>query len=421
MATPRPYRIDVPSSKIERLKQKLALADFPEEVAEAGWDYGTPLADVKWLAAYWQNGFDWKAQEAKLNKLPNFETSIDVQGFGTLDVHFVHQQGSSPNSIPLLFVHGWPGSYMEVTKILPLLTRPSDPDSPQPSFHVVAPSLPNYGWSSGVTRRGFGLAQYAETCHKLMLQLGYDKYVTQGGDWGFFVTRVISMLYPSHCLATHVNMIRCKPPTFAQNPLLAASHAITPYTEAEQQGLKRTAWFDNEGQGYRLIQATKPQTVSYGVTDSPVGLLAYIVEKLHDWTDSYPWTDDELLTWVSIYYFSRAGPSAPFRMYYEAAHAQPSYLPQGNKLVEGGFVIRERMLEYVGGGVKLGLSYFPKELGLYPKVWARTMGEVVFVGDHKIGGHLAAHEVPELLVGDLRKMFGKGGPCYDIVKGKAGY
>lgn len=173
MASVEPYHISVPDSRLELLHQKLAAADLPDELEAAGWDYGVPLADVKRLATYWKDTYDWRKQEAKLNELPNFRTSINVEGFETLNIHFVHQKSTVDGAIPLLFCHGWPGSFLEVTKIFPLLNLGG---RGVPAFHIVAPSLPNYGFSSGTSKKGFGLSQYSETCHKLMLSLGYNKY-----------------------------------------------------------------------------------------------------------------------------------------------------------------------------------------------------------------------------------------------------
>lgn len=265
---------------------------------------------------HWQEGFDWRAQEARLNALPNFHKKVEVNGFAALDIHYLHQPSDSPDAIPLLFCHGWPGSYLEVTKMLAALKQSSN----GVSFHVVAPSLPNFGWSEGTKKTGFGLKQYAEVNHALMQSLGYEKYATQGGDWGFYITRAMGLLYPDCVLASHVNMIRASPPTWTANPLLALQHSIQPYSERDKKGLERSKWFLEEGSGYRVLQSTKPQTIGYALTDSPVGLLAWLLEKLHDWTDSYPWTDDEILTWVSIYYFSTAGPAASLRIYYEVSN-----------------------------------------------------------------------------------------------------
>jgi hypothetical protein len=201
-------------------------------------------------------------------------------------------------------------------------------------------------------------------------------------------------------------------PSFLKQPLSALQHSVTPYTDRDKAGFARTDWFVNEGRGYGLIQSTKPQTPGYSLTDSPVGLLAWIYEKLHDWTDSYPWTDDEICTWISIYWFSTAGPAASLRIYYEVIHDKdpaPTRIP------------RARVMEYIGGGVKLGLSHAPKELRVYPVTWCRGQGEVVFERVHDRGGHFFAWECPDLLVGDVQDMFAKGGGAYNIVKGRSGY
>lgn len=183
----------------------------------------------------------------------------------------------------------------------------------------------------------------------------------------------MGLLFSEHCLANHINMFRATPPTWSENPVLALQHATTPYTQREEQGLARTKWFADEGNGYRLLQSTKPQTIGYALTDSPVALLAWIYEKLHDWTDGYPWTDDEILTWVSIYWFSHAGPAAASRIYYEASHTTD--------------VHRDRLGEYIAN-VKLGVCYAPRELYIPPKTWARTMGPVVFESEKQVGGKL---------------------------------
>lgn len=300
----------------------------------------------------------------------------------------------------------------------------------RPAFHIVAPSLPNFGFSSGVTRRGFGLAQYAEALHMLMIKLGYNKYgvsdsftclllskvytntpalVTQGGDWGFWVTRSIGLLYPEHCKASHVNMIVAKPPQWSKSPLLALQHATMPYDAREKAGRERSDWFDREGYGYNMIQSTKPQTVGTALADSPVALLAWIYEKLHDWTDSYPWTDDEILTWVSIYWFSKAGPEASVRIYYEAFHA--------TRTTEISYA---KLYSYIPD-VKLGLVHLPREISVVPTTWAAALGPVVRQSEHAHGGHFAAWEVPDVIVRDLHAMFGRGGPCFGVIPGRDGY
>lgn len=228
-----------------------------------------------------------------------------------------------------------------------------------------------------------------------MLQLGYNHYATQGGDWGYAVTRMMGVLYPEHCLASHTNFVR-----ITQQPA-ELKDSDTPLEEWEKAGLERTKWFMTEGFGYNAAQTTKPATIGFALRDSPVALLAWIYEKLHDWTDDYPWSDDEVLEWVSIYQFSTAGPEASARIYYENTHSQQE--------------ITKKVLEY-NGKVKLGLSWFPKDLIVPPKAWGRTLGDVVFEAVHGDGGHFAAHERPEVLAGDLKVMFGKEGGARGVVE-----
>ncbi|KAJ6179688.1 hypothetical protein N7519_010149 [Penicillium mononematosum] len=392
---PKPYNISVPDESLQDLQQRLALSKFATQLESSEqdpWDFGTPVKEVQRLIDYWKDGFDWRKAESKLNELPQYKMQIEVDGFGSLDIHYVHHINTHKNAVPLLFSHGWPGSFIEVTKLLPMLKGDND----SPAFHVVAPSLPNFGFSSGVTRRGFGLAQYAEALHKLMIKLGYDQYVTQGGDWGFWITRTIGLLYPDHCQASHVNMVLANPPSIHREPM------------REKAGRKRNEWFEREGYGYNQLQSTRPQTIGAALEDSPVALLAWIYEKLHDWTDSYPWTDDEILTWISIYWFSAAGPAASVRIYYEAFHAGIS----GKSYNE--------LISYVPR-VKLGIAHLPREISIIPCSWAAGLGPVVQQKEHSRGGHFAAWEVPDSIVQDLRAMFSKNGPCYGIISGKDGY
>ncbi|CAG8960779.1 hypothetical protein HYFRA_00002316 [Hymenoscyphus fraxineus] len=377
-----PFKISISDAEISSLKSKLSASIFPDEVDFSNnWDYGTPLNDMQRLAKYWRDGFDWRAQEKILNEMPQFTTKIEVDGFGELDIHFVHQK-SEEGSIPLLFCHGWPGSFIEVKKIISLLTKSGNGQS----FHVVAPSLPGFGFSDAPKKAGFGIPQYAETVHKLMLKLGYNKYASQGGDWGWSITRMLGVKYPTHCVASHINFIITSLPQLDE----FIKNMSQPLTPQEEEGVARTRWFFTEGVGYNILQCTKPNTLAFALRDSPLALLSWIYEKLHEWTDSYPWTDDEILTWISIYQFSKAGPGASVMIYYHGTHL---YQEEGKKLSE-----------YVEG-VKLGLSYFPKDLCLPPSVYGRGLGEVVFERRHGEGGHFAAYEKPELLVGDLKEMF----------------
>ncbi|KAK7040649.1 hypothetical protein VNI00_009554 [Paramarasmius palmivorus] len=372
------FKINIPDQAIDLLKKKLELARLPDEIDEAGWDYGVPLSDIRRLVARWKDGYDWQAHEKALNEeMPQFTRDIDVEGHGVLNIHYVYQKSTVENAIPLLFVHGWPGSFIEVRKILPLLVA-AEPG--QPSFHVVALGMPGYGFSEGTKKKGFGLSKYAEVGHKLMLSLGYSEYVTQGGDWGGLITRVMAATYGSqHIKAWHSNIPMAMPPA---NPNPAE------YDEDDVRALERARWFQEKGSGYFQEQSTQPQTLGYSLADSPVGLLAWIYEKLVLWTDAYPWNDDE-------------GPAASVRTYYEFAQSGAiAALPTPS--------------------IPLGYSFFPKEVAQAPKSWY-TDKNIIFQSRHNHGGHFAAHETPVELVGDLRKMFGKGGPAYGVVPGKDGY
>ncbi|KAI1794410.1 epoxide hydrolase [Ganoderma leucocontextum] len=403
--TEKSFTLIVPNADIELLQERLGLVRFPDELDGAGWDYGSPLADVKRLTAHWKSGFDWRKAEVEINKLPMFTRDIEVDGFGTLNVHYVHQASDVKGAIPLLFVHGWPGHFLEVKKLLPLLTAGGED---HPSFHVVAPSLPGFGFSEAPNEPGFKGPKYAELLNKLMLSLGYNEYVYQGGDWGNTLGKHTVYHYGhKHVKGWLTNMPETLPPTFTNFPLLYIRSLLTlPFDKTAQRRLAEMVQWSVGGRGYSTQQCTRPQTLGYGLSDSPVGLLAWIYEKLVGWSDKYPWTDDEVLEWISIYWFSRAGPAASTRIYYEmtdgGAHAMPP--PPG------------------WTSVPLGVSYFPAEFCSLPtELWSHTLGKLVFESEHDAGGHFAAFEVPEKLAGDLRKMYGKGGPAYGVVPGKIGY
>jgi pimeloyl-ACP methyl ester carboxylesterase len=266
---------------------------------------------------------------------------------------------------------------------------------------VVAPSLPNFGFSEGVKKQGFTTKHYAEVCNNLMQELGYRQYVTQGGDWGALITRKMAIMYGGKTLrAFHTNLLSGRPPSKWTQPLLY----WTPLSADEKRGAKRSEEFQKSGRAYFQIQATKPQTLGYGLADSPAGLLAWIYEKLVGWADAYPWTDDEILTWISIYWFSRAGPAASERIYYET-------MKSGD---------HDRVLE-VPRHVPMGASYFPGEFRYPPSSHVRAAAWVVHESRHQKGGHFAAYEQPEALASDLRAMFGRDGPAFNVVKTATGY
>ncbi|KAI0506880.1 microsomal epoxide hydrolase [Xylaria bambusicola] len=395
----KPFKIAVPDADLEDLRERLRRTRFPGELEGVGNEMGAPLKDVKRLATHWAEKYDWRAAEAKLNAWPHFTTSLQADGFEPLDVHFIHVRSAREDAIPLLFVHGWPGSFLEATKILGPLSSP--PDASQPAFHVVAPSLLGYGFSQASKKPGFGADQHGEVFHKLMLRLGYEEYATQGGDWGCMITRAMGRRYaPTYIKAQHLNLDHYPQPSLMRNPLTflrtMVSAFVTGFSERDKKGFERSKWFRDEGSGYHQVQGTRPQTLGYALTDSPVALLGWIYEKLVDWTDSYPWTEDEVCTWISIYWFSKAGPRAAHQLYYEVKHAKATDTTT--------------TLEQLGEwqDLKIGLSHFPKDVIILPGWWAHVMGNVVFDKNHEKGGHFAAWECPDELVGDLREMFTGG-------------
>ncbi|KAL2843314.1 alpha/beta-hydrolase [Aspergillus pseudoustus] len=402
MASITPFKISIPDSRLERLRQKLALTDFPEEIhpdldankeAET-WSRGAPLTEIKRLKTYW-------------SQLPQFTVEIEIEGFGSHTVHFVHQRSKVnttngvQKAVPLLFLHGWPGSFIEVSKILPMLVKSAgiEGDVSGPSFHVVAPSLIDFGFSGASRSREFGLGQHAEAYHKLMLALGYSEYVIQSGDLGYLISRRLCTIYgAAHIKALHTNSAIPAEPTVETHPTIFNSlqgdpNALTPFDKA---GLARTASLFKDAMGYVALLSTKPQTIGYSLTDSPVGLLAWIHEKLHDWADGYPWSDDEVLTWVCVHYFSTAGPAAPGRLYYALEHDD-----SGKSAFESvqGFV----------DGIPLGISRLPKDLIILPAAWNHTLGPVVYQREYERGGHFAAWECPCEAVGDLRGLVARVG------------
>jgi len=400
MRNEQPFQISIPEEALSLLQRKLDDTRLPDEIDGADWDYGVPLSEIRRLIERWRNSYDWRAHESELNKLPMFTRPIEVEGFGELDVHYIHQRSSVSGAIPLLFVHGWPGSFLEVKKMLPLLIEAS---ADQPSFHVVAPSLPGFAWSEGVRKKGFHGKHYAELLKKLMVALGYTEFVTQGGDFGHVLTLTTAKEYGlMHVKASHTNMPVSDPVKFWQNPLGYLICLFTPYTSREKQAFALTERFAQTGMGYFVQQTTKPQTLGYSLADSPVGLLAWVYEKLIAVTDAYPWTDDEVLTWISIYWFSRAGPASSIRIYYEMAKSG-------------------EILLFPKTSVPVGTSFFPREPVRAPRALLHAKARIVFESEHEAGGHFAAYEQPEALVSDLRKMFGRSGPAAGVVPGHTGY
>jgi epoxide hydrolase len=372
-----PFKVHVEDSVLADLGQRLARTRFPGEIAGSNWDYGTNLAYVKELVTYWREKFDWRAAERRLNQFDQFTTRIDG-----VDIHFVHQRSKNPTALPLAVTHGWPGSVAEFTKIIGPLTDPAaHGGNASDAFHVVAISLPGFGFSGKPTERGYGPERIAGIVAQLMARLGYTRYGLQGGDWGSSISRFAALNDASHVAGLHLNFCLAGPPAGAKDP----NEGITP-VELERSRA-RTAFFDTE-RGYFMEQSTKPQTIGYALDDSPAGLAAWIVEKFRSWSDvdgdvEKKFTKDELLTNIMLYWVTQSGASSA-RIYYENQRAKP---PQGRVQVP------------------TACAVFPKEISIPPRRWVEAQYNVTRWTEMPRGGHFAAMEEPELLVDDIRAFF----------------
>ncbi|EXM26041.1 hypothetical protein V3481_013054 [Fusarium oxysporum f. sp. vasinfectum] len=395
MAGIAPFKIHVPDSLLEEVKIKLQYARLDNGMADVEWnDLEIGHSAFKEVVEFWRDEYDWRKYEAFLNTFNHFKAPIQVDGFEPLDIHFLHHRSSRQDAIPLVFVHGWPGSFLEATKILPLLVNP--PEGKQ-AFHVVAPSIPGYGFSQYSKRSGFGLEQHAACFALLMKRLGYEKYVCQGGDWGSSIVRYMALNHPDAVQAIHINMFLALPPDSRKAPEKYARYQKNDYTEQELKNLERTHWFATEERGYQRIQETKPVTLGYALHDSPVGMLAWFVGKLKAWTDGYPWTKEELIHWAFIHYLG--SPSAAMQIYKEAE----AVLNDNPDSMLGRYISQP-----VGG------SLFPKELWLYPRDWLSETCNIQFWRQHQKGGHFIAWERPETLANDVAEYYSKSGPVFGL-------
>jgi len=372
-----PFKIHVDDAVLADLKQRLARTRFPGEIANSDWDYGTNLAYLRELVTYWRDRYDWRAAEKRLNQFDQFTTNIDG-----LDIHFIHQRSKNPNAMPIAITHGWPGSFVEFTKVIGPLTDPAaHGGNASDSFHVVAISLPGFGFSGKPTERGYSPERMAGIVAKLMARLGYTRYGLQGGDWGSSISRFVALNDASHVAGLHLNFCLAGPPPGAKDP----NEGVTP-AELERSRA-RGAFFDNE-RGYFLEQSTKPQTIGYSLDDSPAGLAAWIVEKFRSWSDvdgvvEKKFTKDELLTNITLYWVTQSGASSA-RIYYENQRAKPA---QGRVQVP------------------TACAVFPKEISIAPRKWVEAQYNVTRWTEMPRGGHFAAMEEPELLVNDMREFF----------------
>jgi epoxide hydrolase len=371
MAELKQFRIDVPTEVLDDLHARLAHTRWPEAECVDDWSQGIPLGYTQELAAYWADGYDWRSRQTALNRFDQFTTEIDG-----LDIHFIHQRSPHADALPLVITHGWPGSIAEFQKVIePLVNPPSG--RAEDAFHVVCPSLPGYGFSGKPSKTGWGVGKIAEAWETLMLSLGYDRYGAQGGDWGAAVTTQIGR-NRGHCIAIHLNMPIARPAAGSGGDL----------TVDEQQALAAYAEHRQWGTGYSKQQSTRPQTLGYGLVDSPVGQLAWIVEKFWAWTDcdGHPEnavSRDELLDNVMLYWITGSGASSA-RLYWESFN---SFITDGR--VE----------------LPTGVAAFPKEILRTPRRWCEAAYNITHWTTMPRGGHFAAFEQPDLFVDDVRAFF----------------
>ncbi|MED5200155.1 MAG: epoxide hydrolase [Gemmatimonadota bacterium] len=375
----RPFTIDIPDDVLTDLRDRLSRTRLPEESPGTGWDQGANRAYVAELLAYWEDEFDWRAQERRLNEFDHFKTMIDG-----LDVHFIHQRSPEPNAIPLLLTHGWPGSFVEFANLIGPLTDPAAyGGDAADAFHVVIPSLPGYGFSGKPAETGYNPERMADVLAGLMERLGYDRYGAQGGDWGAIISRTLAGNYSDRLIGLHSNFMTAGPPR-GDNP----NEGVT--DEERERRAERAAAFA-DGRGYQSIQGSKPQSLGYGLNDSPAGLAAWIVEKFHGWSDNdgnveSAFTKDEMLTNITLYWVTETITSSS-RLYYESGNTRPT-----------------RAVGFID--VPTGVAVFPKEISFTPRTWAEASYNIVHWTRMPRGGHFAALEEPELLIDDVRTFFG---------------
>jgi pimeloyl-ACP methyl ester carboxylesterase len=376
----RPFRIDIPQADLDDLRDRLARTRWPDELPGVGWSRGVPLDYLKQLAGYWRDGYDWRKHEARLNELPQFTTTIESQ-----PIHFLHIRSPEPEALPLILTHGWPGSVVEFLDVIDPLADPrAHGGDPGDAFHLVIPSLPGYGLSGPTHEPGWTTDRIARAWAELMARLGYRRYGAQGGDWGAFVSPELGRIDPDHVVGVHVNAA-----SMGFIPLGPVDpEELATFTDAEKARLERLNRFLSDQYGYFQIQATRPQTLAYGLTDSPVGQLAWIVEKFKEWTDpsaELP-TDavdrDHLLTNVMLYWLTgTAGSSAG--TYYENMHSGSWGQPPS--------------------ATPTGVAVFAEDVAI--RRYAERGNNIAHWSEFDRGGHFAAMEAPDLLVGDVRTFF----------------
>lgn len=381
-----PYRVEVPETVLEDLRERLHRTRWPDQLPEVGWEPGAELGAVRDLCNHWAHGFDWRAVEARLNDFEQFVTETP----GGERLHFLHVRSPEAGALPLVLTHGWPGSVVEFLDVIgPLADPVAHGGDAGDAFHVVVPSIPGYGFSGPTRRPGFHAGTMAEAVVALMADLGYDRYGAQGGDWGSEVTRRLGRIDAEHVAGIHVNMMIVGPP---------AEGAFDDVSEAELAALGEGAEMAKTGIGYLQLQSTKPQTLSYGLTDSPAGLAAWLLEKFHAWTDHGPdevsaLSDDQMLADITTYWVTGTANSAA-RLYWESARARTSAMDSAGEGGGPGFI-----------EVPTGYAAYPGELIRPPRSWIEATCNLVHMVEMPRGGHFAAWEQPDLFVDDLRTFF----------------
>ena len=375
----RPFRIDVPQEDLDDLRDRLGRTRWSGEIPGVGWDRGVPLDYLEEWVEHWRTSYHWREWEARLNELPQFTTTIDGQ-----NVHFLHVRSPEPGAFPLILSHGWPGSVVEFLEVIGPLTDPrSHGGDPADAFHLVIPSLPGFGFSGPVREPGWDSFRIAGAFAELMGRLGYERYGAQGGDFGAFISPNLGRVDGDHVAGVHVNAA-----TMGFIPFGDVDEAtLSTFTDAEKVRFERLNRFLSDGNAYFQIQGTRPQTIGYGLTDSPVGQLAWVVEKFKEWThpsDELPERAvdrDRMLTNVMLYWLTATGASSA-HLYYESMHSGNWPTPSA---------------------VPTGVAVFAEDVSI--RRYAEQSNNIVRWSEFDRGGHFAAMEAPDLLVGDMRGFF----------------
>jgi pimeloyl-ACP methyl ester carboxylesterase len=372
----RPFRIEIPQGELDELRERLARTRWPAEAPGDDWAYGVPVSYLRELAEYWRTRYDWRAHEARINAFPQYLTEIDGA-----DVHFLHVRSPEPDALPLIVTHGWPGSVVEFLDIVGPLTDPAaHGGDPADAFHLVLPSIPGFGFSGPGQGAGWGPPRVGRAWAELMRRLGYHRYGAQGGDWGAFISRELGLAAPGNVVGVHLNFLPTSPGGGPVEP--------DALTEEERRRLNLRVHYDRELSGYNRIQSTRPQTLAYGLADSPVGQLAWVVEKFKEWTDGDGLPEDAvdrdvILTNVMFYWLTNTAGSSAL-IYHDAAHhgITPGRSP-----------------------APTGVAVFPADITPPIRSWAERTNTITHWTEFDRGGHFAALEEPELLVSDVRAFF----------------